>query len=75
MDCVAIIEIIDKSGVPDYMKIDIEGNDTICIAGLTNATATRYISIEMDHSCGEEDLQILAGLGYQDFKAICQKDS
>ena len=67
VDCVPIRDIIDEFGVPDYMKIDIEGNDRICISGLTNGTTPRYVSIEMDHSAGERDLQILARLGYQGF--------
>jgi len=75
VDCVPIRHIVDEFGVPDYMKIDIEGNDRICIAGLTSTTAPRYVSIEMDHSCGERDLQILAGLGYRGFKVICQNNS
>jgi FkbM family methyltransferase len=75
VDCVPIGDIIDEFGVPDYMKIDIEGNDRICISGLTSATAPRYISIEMDHSCGDRDLQILTRLGYRRFKLICQNNS
>ena len=75
VDCVPIMDVIDEFGVPDYMKIDIEGNDRICISGLTNATAPRYVSIEMDHFAGERDLHILARLGYQDFKVICQNNS
>jgi hypothetical protein len=69
VDCIPIIEIIDEFGIADYMEIDIEGNDRICIAGLASATAPRYISIEMDHSCGEKDLQILTGLGYRVLKS------
>jgi len=75
VDCVPIKDIIDEFGAPDYMKIDIEGNDRICISGLTIATAPRYVSIEMDHSAGEQDLHILARLGYQGFKVICQNNS
>ena len=41
VDCVPIMDIIDEMGVGDYMKIDIEGNDRICIAGLTGAAAPR----------------------------------
>jgi FkbM family methyltransferase len=78
VDCLPIIEIIDQFGVGDYMKIDIEGGDTACISGLTSAAAPRYISVELDHSDqlrGEQELQILAELGYQRFKIICQNNS
>jgi FkbM family methyltransferase len=53
VDCVPIMDIVDEFGVADYMKIDIEGNDRICIAGLTNAAAPPYISVEMDHARGD----------------------
>src|SRR5215475_345197 len=47
----------------------------MCIGGLTSATAPRYVSIEMDGWAGERDLHILAKLGYQGFKVICQNNS
>jgi FkbM family methyltransferase len=75
VDCVPIMDIVDEFGVADYMKIDIEGNDRICIAGLTNAAAPPYISVEMDHARGDEDIQRLAELGYRGFKLICQNNS
>jgi FkbM family methyltransferase len=75
VDCVPIMDIVDEFGVADYMKIDIEGNDRVCIAGLTNAAAPPYISIEMDHARGDEDIQRLAELGYRSFKVICQNNT
>jgi len=75
VDCVPIMDIVAEFGVADYMKIDIEGNDRICIAGLTNTAAPPYISVEMDHARGDEDIQRLAELGYRGFKVICQNNS
>lgn len=75
VDCVPIMDIVGEFGVADYMKIDIEGNDRICIAGLTDAAAPPYISVEMDHARGDEDIQRLAELGYRGFKLICQNNS
>jgi FkbM family methyltransferase len=75
VDCVPVTDLIDEFGVADYMKIDIEGNDRICISGLTSATSPQYISIEMDHSQGEKDIHRLAELGYRGFKVICQNNS
>jgi FkbM family methyltransferase len=72
VECIPIMDIVDKFGVADYMKIDIEGNDRICIGGLTSATAPKYISIEMDHSQGDQDIKRLCELGYRGFKVICQ---
>jgi FkbM family methyltransferase len=75
VDCVPIMDIVDKFGVANYMKIDIEGNDGVCISGLASASAPQYISIEMSHSCGDRDLQRLAELGYRGFKVICQNNA
>jgi hypothetical protein len=67
--------LISEFGVPDYMKIDIGGNDRVCIAGLTRAVAPKYISIEMNHAQGDKDIQRRAELGYRDFKVICRNNS
>jgi FkbM family methyltransferase len=72
VDCVPIMDVIDEFGVADYMKIDIEGHDKICIEGLTTATAPPYISIEMEIARADEDIQRLGDLGYRGFKVICQ---
>lgn len=72
VDCIPAHDIIHEFGVADYMKIDIEGNDRICIKGLTDATTPQYVSIEMDHFGADKDIRTLAALGYRDFKVICQ---
>lgn len=72
VDCVPIMDVISEFGVADYMKIDIQGYDGICIAGLTEAAAPPYISIELDLVRGEQDIARLASLGYRGFKVICQ---
>lgn len=64
--------IVAEHGVPYYCKIDIEGNDRLCVEGLSTATAPPYISIEMSHEEGDEALRLLSGLGYRDFKIISQ---
>jgi FkbM family methyltransferase len=74
VDCVPIQDIIARFGVPDYMKIDIEGNDKYCLSGLTKDTSPRYISIEMDHAAGEREIRCLYALGYRRFKVICQNN-
>jgi FkbM family methyltransferase len=75
VDCSPLTDVIAEFGVPDFMKIDLEGNDRICIAGLNQDIAPRYISIEMDHEKGDQDIRRLAELGYRDFKVICQNNS
>jgi FkbM family methyltransferase len=75
VDCVPIQDVIARFGVPDYMKIDIEGNDQYCLDGLTKETSPRYISIEMDHATGDHEIQCLYALGYRRFKVICQNNA
>jgi FkbM family methyltransferase len=76
VDCVPITDIIDEFGVGDYMKIDIEGNDGICIAGLTATTAPQYISVEFDYwNYGDRDIERLFELGYRGFKVVCQTNA
>lgn len=72
VDCVPVMDVINEFGVADYMKIDIEGNDKICIANLTADAAPPYISIEMELARADEDIARLAELGYRNFKVICQ---
>jgi FkbM family methyltransferase len=74
VDCVPIKEIIDEFGIADYMKIDIEGNEQICISGLTSDIAPKYISLEIEFQYGQQQLEILARLGYRGFKVICQNN-
>lgn len=65
--------LIHEYGVPDYVKIDIEGNDRLCLQALTSDTAPPYISIEMQHSSADVDLSLLKQLGYHRFKIINQR--
>jgi FkbM family methyltransferase len=75
VECIPIMDLINEYGIADYMKIDIEGNDRVCIEGLTSDTAPKYISIEMDHAQGDQDIERLFKLGYRGFKVICQSHS
>lgn len=66
-------DIVDEYGVPYYCKIDIEGNDSLCLMGLTPETAPPYISIEMSHAQAGADLELLRDLRYDKFKVISQR--
>lgn len=67
--CASIADLVDKHGLPRYMKIDIEGNDRICLKQLSPRKSPAYISIE---SYGEESIADLAALGYAAFKVVDQ---
>lgn len=66
-----VLALFSAHGVPDYMKIDIEGADRHCILPLTADTAPRQLSFEVD----EDVLELVAHLsaiGYAKFKLIGQ---
>ena len=67
--CVRFRSIIDEFGVPDYLKIDIEGYDRFCLEDLTPDLAPKYTSVEASDI---EILDLLQGLGYDRFKCISQ---
>jgi FkbM family methyltransferase len=66
-------------GVPSYLKIDIEGNELLCLDELVPGSMPKYVSLECDSfpgASGEENgLRVLAklrALGYRYFKFINQ---
>jgi FkbM family methyltransferase len=64
-------EIFRQYGVPDFTKIDIEGHDKVCLAGLEPNQAPAFISVEMSH--GDELVAHLLRLGYTRFKFVSQR--
>ena len=61
--------ILERHGVPYYLKVDIERADVHCLRGLERADLPRYVSVEA-HSL--EYLCILSELGYDRFKCVDQ---
>lgn len=72
VDVVPFRQVLAERGTPFYCKIDIEGNDRLCLAGLSDREHPKYISIEMSHHDGDRDLTLLRELGYDKFKIISQ---
>jgi FkbM family methyltransferase len=68
---VRMADLFTKHGVPHYIKIDIEGADTYCLADLSESCLPDYISFE-DGPETEQDLRRLYRLGYRRFKLINQ---
>jgi FkbM family methyltransferase len=73
--------MIERYGTPHFLKIDIEGNDMLCLDGLSSSCLPNYVSIESEcpldgEAASVEDglrvLQKLSQLGYQQFKLIDQ---
>lgn len=71
--CVPFSEILQEYGVPFYLKVDIEGNDHLCLAGLVSECLPRYVSFESSLD-GSREIQRLSELGYSNFKFVRQND-
>lgn len=69
-------ECLRRYGVPHYMKIDIEGADTLCLRALLDSPVLPdYVSIEgekLDFRKLGEEFELLERLGYSRFKAVQQ---
>jgi FkbM family methyltransferase len=69
VQCSRLDSILANEGVPYYLKIDIEGHDSLCLDQLVDHDLPKYISLE---SGGVEPLYRLQKLGYTHFKCISQ---
>jgi FkbM family methyltransferase len=69
-------EAIRRHGIPYYMKIDIEGCDTVCIQALRGfEERPSYISLESDKTSlenVEQEIDLFQELGYDSFQAVEQ---
>lgn len=66
-----ILSLIARHGMPEFMKIDIEGADRHCILPLTADTAPRCLSFEVDEDVVEL-VKHAEAIGYTKFKLIGQ---
>jgi len=67
--------VLKRYGIPFYLKIDIEGNDHLCIDALKVGNLPKYISTEAWGNNTLERLDVLDKLhklGYTKFKCISQ---
>lgn len=71
VQCLRFRTLLERYGVPCYLKIDIEGNDYYCVSDLDPRDLPKYLSFEMAHL---EHLVALRQLGYTRFKLILQND-
>jgi FkbM family methyltransferase len=68
---ITIGELLRLHGVPDYLKIDIEGYDEIVLEQLARESARpRFISVE---GYGMKSLDDLLALGYREFQWVPQR--
>ena len=64
--------ILDEFGVPDFLKVDIEGHDHLCILSLTTVTAPANLSVELGPRT-RDMICHLREVGYTRFKFISQR--
>jgi FkbM family methyltransferase len=73
--------ILERFGIPHLLKIDIEGNDLLCLEDLSPSALPRFVSIESECAIDPEAasvddglrvLAMLRDLGYRKFKLIDQ---
>src|SRR4051794_1685795 len=62
--------LLDRHGIREYPKIDIEGMDQECLKSLDPQNLPKYISLELSH--GGDIVGGLETLGYTRFKIINQ---
>ena len=66
--------LLEEEGTPYFVKIDIEGSDSLCINDLASTEShPSYVSFECNHQ-DASDITILASLGYSSFKCVRQND-
>jgi len=74
--------VLKRFGVPCFLKIDIEGNDMLCLEDLDSRNLPQYVSVESECPIdggvasvedGLRTLRQLRTVGYKQFKLIDQK--
>jgi FkbM family methyltransferase len=63
-------EILDEHGMPYYCKIDIEGNDHLCVSAMTPQSRPAFISAEVSERAL---LEQYSSLGYDRFRLVQQQ--
>jgi FkbM family methyltransferase len=76
VDAIDFAKVIQQHGMPHYMKIDIEGNDMICVNAIkVFRERPDYISIESNKTSFamiKREIDAFAELGYSSFQAVEQ---
>jgi len=76
VQCTRFKRILEQTGIPYYLKIDIEGADILCLQALSGFTdKPRYVSIEMSLRNFDDAFTEIAQLwvlGYRKFKMVNQ---
>jgi FkbM family methyltransferase len=69
VNCVTFDMLLKRHGVPNYLKLDVEGAEPHCLRSLDGFGLPSYISVEAESL---ECLFLLWNLGYREFKIVDQ---
>jgi Methyltransferase FkbM domain len=72
VQCMPLSTILRQHGIPDYIKIDIEGYDLYCLESMSKDETPAYISVEFAHGKELQLLDRLLEFGYARFKLLNQ---
>lgn len=64
-------QLFAQYGIPDYLKVDIEGADRLCVLALTPEQCPHYLSFEIGSNVFEM-LSHIESVGFKHFKIISQ---
>jgi FkbM family methyltransferase len=68
-------QLLHRHGIPKVLKVDIEGNDRLCLAELADFDPPEYLSFELSLGpFGGDDLLLAADVGYRSFRCVRQND-
>jgi FkbM family methyltransferase len=72
-----MLEAFETWGIPHYLKVDIEGSDTLVLrALLQTADRPQYVSFETDitgYGAVQEEIALLKSAGYSKFQPVQQE--
>ena len=74
LQCRTFTSVLAQYGTPAYLKVDIEGNDHLCIEALGDTQLPAYVSCELSHEQSGRMIRHLSALGYRGFKFVRQND-
>src|SRR5215831_6064012 len=64
--CRRFASVLEEFGVPHYLKVDIEGNDTLGLQDLNPRRLPKFVSTE---SASPDVITLMAGKGFKRFKS------
>jgi len=68
---VTLHQLVEQFGVPDYLKVDIEGADHLCVLSLTSEAHPTFLSFEVGDDV-DKLLSHVEAIGFRRFKIISQ---